>query len=152
MKKGFTLIELLAVIVILAIIALIATPLILGVIDTARKGAFQSSAYGIIESAEQGYTMKSLSESDPVFTKYTYTDGDETLVEGNVTMTYKGSKPNSGTLLINTTGQVSIAFYKDGYCAQKKYTESEVRVTKGAVEDCLLEDSDTPVSNVAFNK
>ena len=36
MKKGFTLIELLAVIVILAIIALIATPIILGIIDDAR--------------------------------------------------------------------------------------------------------------------
>ena len=32
-KKGFTLIELLAVIVILAIIALIATPIILGIIN-----------------------------------------------------------------------------------------------------------------------
>ena len=37
-NKGFTLIELLAVIVILAIIALIATPMILGVIDTAKQG------------------------------------------------------------------------------------------------------------------
>ncbi len=40
MKKcGFTLIELLAVIIILAIIALIATPIILNVIDDARKSA-----------------------------------------------------------------------------------------------------------------
>ena len=37
MKKGFTLIELLAVIVILAIIALIATPIILGIINDARE-------------------------------------------------------------------------------------------------------------------
>ena len=39
MKKGFTLIELLAVIIILAIIALIATPIILNVINDARKSA-----------------------------------------------------------------------------------------------------------------
>ena len=39
MKKGFTLIELLAVIIILAIIALIATPIILNVIEDARKSA-----------------------------------------------------------------------------------------------------------------
>ena len=37
MKKGFTLIELLAVIVILAIIALIATPIILNIIEDARE-------------------------------------------------------------------------------------------------------------------
>ena len=39
MKKGFTLIELLAVIIILAIIALIANPIILNMIDDARKSA-----------------------------------------------------------------------------------------------------------------
>ena len=36
-RYGFTLIELLAVIVILAVIALIATPVILGIIDDAKK-------------------------------------------------------------------------------------------------------------------
>ena len=36
-KKGFTLIELLAVIVILAIIVLIATPIVLNLINTARR-------------------------------------------------------------------------------------------------------------------
>ncbi|MDD3392981.1 MAG: prepilin-type N-terminal cleavage/methylation domain-containing protein, partial [Bacilli bacterium] len=53
--KGFTLIELLAVIVILAIIALIATPLIMNIISEAKKGAFEDSSYAIIAAAEQGY-------------------------------------------------------------------------------------------------
>jgi len=44
MKKGFTLIELLAVIVILAIIALIATPIILGIINDARRESNERSA------------------------------------------------------------------------------------------------------------
>ena len=44
MKKGFTLIELLAVIVILAIIALIATPIILGIINDAKKESNERSA------------------------------------------------------------------------------------------------------------
>ena len=44
MKKGFTLIELLAVIIILAIIALIATPIILNAIDDAKKSAGLSEA------------------------------------------------------------------------------------------------------------
>ncbi|NLL44639.1 MAG: hypothetical protein GX247_03115, partial [Mollicutes bacterium] len=52
--------ELLAVIVILAIIALIATPLILNVIDDAKKGAFKNSAYGIIEAAELSYALDML--------------------------------------------------------------------------------------------
>ena len=44
MKKGFTLIELLAVIIILAIVALIATPIILNVIEDARVSAGRSEA------------------------------------------------------------------------------------------------------------
>ena len=43
-KKGFTLIELLAVIIILAIVALIATPIILDVVEDARKSAGLSEA------------------------------------------------------------------------------------------------------------
>ncbi len=48
MKKGFTLIELLAVIIILAIIALIATPIILNVVDDARRSAAVSEASMIV--------------------------------------------------------------------------------------------------------
>ena len=51
-KKGFTLIELLAVIVILAIIALIATPIILSMINNARKSAAKSSTYGYVEAID----------------------------------------------------------------------------------------------------
>ena len=52
---GFTLIELLAVIVILAIIALIATPMVLEIITKARKSAAQDSIYGIMEATSLAY-------------------------------------------------------------------------------------------------
>ena len=46
MKKGFTLVELLAVIVILAIIALIATPIVLSIVnDTKRSATIQSAEF-----------------------------------------------------------------------------------------------------------
>jgi len=76
MKKGFTLIELLAVIVILAIIALIATPLILNVIDNSKKGAFKNTAYGIIEAGELSYVDEVLKGNKEEIT-YTYEDGVE---------------------------------------------------------------------------
>ena len=56
MKKGFTLIELLAVIVILAIIALIATPIILGIINDAREEAEERTAELVASSVELAYT------------------------------------------------------------------------------------------------
>lgn len=52
MKKGFTLIELLAVIVILAIIALIATPIILGIIKDSKKSSAEMSAKNYIRAVE----------------------------------------------------------------------------------------------------
>ncbi len=59
-RKGFTLIELLAVIVVLAIIALIATPTILGVIEKARRGAAEQSALGYIDALEMQVSLNSL--------------------------------------------------------------------------------------------
>lgn len=55
-NKGFTLIELLAVIVILAIIALIATPIVLGIIEDARGGASERSAEYILKNVELAYS------------------------------------------------------------------------------------------------
>lgn len=55
-NKGFTLIELLAVIVILAIIALIATPVILGIINDARSSAAEESAKLIVSNVQLAYS------------------------------------------------------------------------------------------------
>ena len=55
-NKGFTLIELLAVIVILAIIALIATPIILGIINDSRKSASEESAKLVVSNFELAYS------------------------------------------------------------------------------------------------
>ena len=52
-KKGFTLIELLAVIVVLAIIALIATPIVMNTIKNAKKGAAERSADNYVKAVEQ---------------------------------------------------------------------------------------------------
>ena len=61
MRKGFTLIELLAVIVILAIIALIATPIVLSIIDEVKKSAIFRSSENYITSVEQAIMKKSMS-------------------------------------------------------------------------------------------
>ena len=63
LKKGFTLIELLAVIVILAIIALIATPIILNMINDAKKSAAKDSAYGYIEAVENYIIVASMNSN-----------------------------------------------------------------------------------------
>ena len=68
-KKGFTLIELLAVIVILAIIALIATPIVLGIIEDARNNAKKRSAELVIQSVELAYSTAFMADgSAPTLT------------------------------------------------------------------------------------
>ena len=51
-KKGFTLIELLAVILILAIIALVTVPIVINMIENARRKAAIDTAYGYIQAVE----------------------------------------------------------------------------------------------------
>ena len=52
MKKGFTLIELLAVLVILAIVSLISTPLILNIINDSKRKSFEVEMNSIEKAAE----------------------------------------------------------------------------------------------------
>ena len=130
--KGFTLIELLAVIVILAIIALIATPMILGVIDSAKKGAAESSAYGYIDAVEKS-TLKNMlanaSEAKIVDDTYKISDAGKKLVAENETVTvgedtnpvtisvdFKGKNPeNDGTIIVEG-GEITSATLKiNGY-------------------------------------
>ena len=61
-KKGFTLIELLAVIVILAIIALIVTPVVSNIIASARKAANARSVEGHIKNIEYAIIQKAFEE------------------------------------------------------------------------------------------
>ena len=65
-QKGFTLIELLAVTVVLAIIALIATPMILGVVSNAKKGGAESSALGWIDAVEKYFVTTMVQEPDAI--------------------------------------------------------------------------------------
>ena len=65
-KNGFTLIELLAVIVILAIIALIATPIILGIINDAREESQERSVELYASAVRNGIAAYQLREMKEV--------------------------------------------------------------------------------------
>ena len=133
-SKGFTLIELLAVIVILAVIALIATPLIMGTITKAKKNAFIDTANGIIKAGENY-------QAEQVMT----TAGDvEDLVISDLTtdtkLQYKGSKPKSGTLKITSDGKTAIAIWSGQFCAVKNYDDKKVTVDDSikTKEECVI--------------
>ena len=117
-KKGFTLIELLAVIVILAIIALIITPIISNVIDASRKAAFKESVNGIIDSGGSYLQEYILAHNDELndFPVEFPCDGIK-CGNGEFTLTFKGNVPKSGNIIIQRDG-VLAEYITDGkYCA-----------------------------------
>lgn len=88
-RNGFTLIELLAVIIILAVIALIATPIVLNVVDSAKKSAAESSAKGFADAARLHYIENEFKQtSDPTnYTKLTTAQVSAITVQGEAPKT-----------------------------------------------------------------
>ena len=96
-RNGFTLIELIAVLVIMAIIALIATPLVMSIIRKARVSADKRSidAYGrSIELAIAGYLLDT---------------GKFPTEVSQLTIEYSGNKVECETTQINTDSSVYLA-------------------------------------------
>ena len=92
-KKGFTLIELLAVIVVLSIIALIATPIIFNVIENAKLKSLENSCYGVIDGVRTNYAEGLLNSEDGTVKS-----------KGNVTeITVAGEQPIAGTWEIDNS-------------------------------------------------
>ena len=124
-KKGFTLIELLAVIIILAVIALIATPIVLNVVDNARKSANKDSAYGLLDSAKLYYMESLLDESKSL--------SGNLMAKINVS----GRKPDSGTVYINSNGKIALAVVYDKACFTKNYEDADLTESDD-IENCIV--------------
>ena len=121
-KKGFTLVELLGVIVILAVIALIAVPTILGVIDKAKRSSLQDSGYGLVEADNLYYAQYQNSKT----VRFDIEDNKITTEEENK-LNYKGNIKN-GTVLINKKGQVTVCINDGKHAAYKNYQDTKVIV------------------------
>ena len=118
MKKGFTLIELLGVVVLLAIISLISTPIILNIIKEAQESANMSSAYLIESSGHNYYAASLLDES-----KKEKIDNYENIYDELDIQ----NKPEFGQLYVNSNDKVAMAVIINNKCYKKDYmTEIEV--------------------------
>jgi len=124
MKKGFTLIELLAVIIILAVIALIATPIVLDVVESAKLKAFEESAYGIVE-------MVKLKNYDDMFEG---NNNNKTYTFPNDELIFQGERPKGGTV-ISVNGEIILAINNGKWCASKKLGDDKVVITEN-LDNC----------------
>ena len=111
-KKGFTLIELLAVIVVLAIIALIATPIVMNTIKNAKKGAAERTADNYIKQVETAVAESRIDGTKVANGTYNIQpDGNLCPASGcgendkdKITIDMGGNKPTSGTVTIKNGG------------------------------------------------
>lgn len=149
-SKGFTLIELLAVIVILAVIALIATPLIMGVIDDARKGSAKNGAYGYVKAFENTVATEMIKDTtispdspQKEVGKVSFTplmnDGSEG-EKKKADINYKGTKPDRHSLeIVNGTVGDDSCIVVSGYAFKMSSGEwVEMTDTELASSNCKV--------------
>ena len=115
-RKGFTLIELLAVIVVLAVIALIATPIVLNLINNARVGAAEQSATGYVKAVENTI-MKDMLDDKNI--------SDGTYKYDSLEVDVSGKRPTSGKYTVKNGRVESGNFCVDGYYIEYKNSTSK---------------------------
>ena len=111
MKKGFTLIELLAVVVILAVIALIATPVVLNIIDDSKESVVVRSAEGYLRALEYEIAKTYATTSKITDGTYNVLSNGDLCIDGYennrctgkiLHVDYKNEGPVSGTITLKS--------------------------------------------------
>src|SRR5574344_1009513 len=140
--KGFTLIELLAVIVILAIIALIITPIITGVIKNAKDSSDLRSAEAYIKAGENYYAKASTSGGTL----------DSNVIDDLEVSSNKATDGSS--VVVNSDGTTDMAIIIDDKCYRKTFSESikDIKVTDITTEEDKANCSVPVRSDYAFLK
>lgn len=122
-EKGFTLLELLSVILVIAIIALIAMPIILNVIEDARKQASLRSAEGYLDAVEKAVLKSKIDNKKIENGKYFVKNGD----------LYADINDSSSSIKVDVKGTLPA-------------NGDSIEITKGEVTNCSLTISDYPIS------
>lgn len=127
-KHGFTLIELLAVIVILGVIALIATPLVMNTIEESRKSSFQISVQHMVSAIRTDQANQ-----DYIAVYYTFP------LSANSTLKLDGDTSEwVGSAEIDEEGKIAFAVFNGKYCAYKTKNDFDFQVVTGKSQsECL---------------
>ena len=133
--KGFTLVELLAVIVILAVIALIATPIVLSIINDTKESAVIRSAEMYVGAVENKIMQENMKLGGKLNPKECIvgTDGNVTCDGTYLEIEVNGDKPDSGFIT-----------YDRGRVTGIELTFGDRKVITDANGELVLEDNTVP--------
>lgn len=125
-NKGFTLIELLAVILIISVIMLIAVPAINGLIAKAKIEALKDSTSNIVDAAKLYHANLEGDIGNKVFTleNGVFSSGSEKL-------DYKGMIKGTGSLVINSDGDVTVCVNSENNYVYKNYDSNSYELGSG---------------------
>lgn len=139
MKKGFTLVELLAVVIILGVVALIATPAITNVIKESKMTTYKMSVENLVDSLN----------AEMVSAK-NYTDTFYIYHNNKIKIVRQGQQPDENMMVMDTNvdaeGKVYVDFlkrkfayfYNDKYCVYSNKDIEEMQVVSFESEqDCM---------------
>lgn len=131
-KNGFTLIELLAVVVVLAIILVVASPKIFNAVEESNKLTFLRSSESIVNEANKLYVSDNINISQ---------NGKEFTIENNAfvgdSIDVSGELPDSGKIYIDQEGGTAILLRKGDYCVYKDFSEKEITISSNYAS-CVL--------------
>ena len=150
-KKGFTLVEVLAVITILAIIALIATPMVLNIVKRAQQGAFLRSVDNVIKAGELFYLDAEI-QGIKGDTRFECVDNkcssDKTNRFGEILALEVKGDMGEGYVIVTSDGDIELALERSKYCATKYRFGEEVNIIQGTCDGIdLVNDSTNPIIN-----
>lgn len=127
-KRGFTLIELLAVVVVLGIVTLIATPVIKNILLSTRRNAFKDSAYGIVNSAKNYYSNQT--------SNYNFSGKTFTFNSDIKDLNFDGKKPEGGTVTVREDGEIELYVTDGEFCAYKSFENTDIFISNVTEKGC----------------
>lgn len=132
-KRGFTLIELLSVILILGIIALIAIPVVTGIIEDAKKGAAIDGTYNYLNELKVYMQLQEINDySDRLDNEKVYKINEETIFDVTDVI---------GTFYLNDAIKMKGTIPLDGYIKIENNDVSyAILEMNGYIVECTLND------------
>ena len=150
-RKGFTLIELLATIVVIAIISLIAVPVVTGIIERSRKVSFLRSAENIREISKNYYIQNSAKFSNKNEINFDCDNKEcisKELENKSSNLGAEGSM-GEGYVKIYKKGEIEFLLSNGKYCAEKNPNKEEVKIyNNGTCEGIVIDNDKIKINSI----